>query len=64
MVCTGVNWVNVGPEPSGPCALRGMPYWKYAVVARPSGFTNPENAAPFGPVTVGAPVITGDGGPD
>ena len=39
-----------------------MPYWKYAVVASPSGFTDPKNAAPFGPVTVGAPVITGDGG--
>jgi hypothetical protein len=32
------------------------------VVVRPSGFTDPANAAPFGPVTVGVPVVTGDGG--
>ena len=53
--CAGVEFVyTTGPPPE---YFGSSPYWKNAVVGRPSGFAEPENPAPVAP-TDGAPVRT------
>ena len=48
---------TIGPPP---LYFGSRPYWNTAVVASPSGFTDPEKPAPVA-LTVGVPVTTGDG---
>ena len=57
-VCAGVEFVyTIGPPP---VYFGSRPYWNEAVVARPSGFTEPEKPAPVA-LTDGVPVTTGVG---
>ena len=58
--CAGVEFVyTTGPPPAE--YFGSSPYWKDAIVGRPFGFAEPENPAPPGLVTDGAPVMTGVG---
>ena len=58
-VCAGVDCVKAtGPAP---VYFESSPYWKNAVVGRPSGLTEPVNPASVAPID-GAPVTTDAGG--